>query len=251
MVTEPQGTRRALSLLKLVGLHHAQGLRLTDLIALTGLDKSTIHRHLAALEEEGFIERVPGSKRYRLGVEAIQLGFFAPDMSPLVERFRPVLHKIARLCEDTVFLAVRSGDDVVYVARQEGSFPIKAFIAEPGRRRPMVFSAIGICLLAGEPDARIAALHSRHAKEYQQGGVTLQVLRAHVGFVREHGYAEVRDIGPPGAAGVGFAFAMSATTSAGVSIAAIRARMGVRRMRDLGRLLQDELAPYAIAPPPA
>ncbi len=246
MVVEPQGARRALSLLKLIGLHHGQGLRLTDLIALTGLDKSTIHRHLAALVEEGFIERIPATKRYRLGVEAIQLGFFAPDMSPLVERFRPVLHKIARLCEDTVFLAVRSGDDVVYVARQEGSFPIKAFIAEPGRRRPMGFSAIGICLLARGSDAQIAALHARHAREYLHGGVTLATLRAHVGFAREHGYSEIRDIGPPGAAGVGYAFPMSPTTSAGVSIAAIRARMGVRRMRELGRLLQDELAPYVL-----
>lgn len=245
MAVEPQGTRRALSLLKLVGLHHAQGLRLTDLVTLSGLDKSTIHRHLAALTEEGFVEHVPGSKRYRLGVESIQLGFFAPDMSPLVERFRPVLHKIARLSEDTVFLAVRSGDDIVYVARQEGSFPIKAFIAEPGRRRPLGFSAIGLCLLASESDAQIAALHARHAREYQQSGVTLPLMRSHVQFVREHGYAEVRDIGPPGTAGVGVAFRMSATTSAGVSIAAIRGRMGVRRMRDLGRLLQEELAPYA------
>lgn len=248
MSAEPQGTRRALALLKLVGVHHAQGLRLTDLIALTGLDKSTIHRHLSALMEEGFVERIPSTKRYRLGVEAIQLGFFAPDMSPLVERFRPVLSKIARLCEDTVFLAVRSGDEVVYVARQEGAYPIKAFIAEPGRRRPLGFSAIGLCLLAQETDAEVAALHGRHATTYLRDGLTLAVLREHVRFARRHGYAEVRELGPPGTAGVGYAFPMSATASAGVSIAAIRSRLSVRRMRELGRMLQEELAPYVVAP---
>lgn len=248
MPTEAQGIRRALALLKVVGANHAQGLRLTDLMALTGQDKSTLHRHLAALAAEGFIERIPSTKRYRLGVESLQLGFFAPDMSPLVERFRPLLHKIARLCEDTVFLAVRSGDDVVYVARQEGAYPVKAFVVEPGRRRPMGFSAVGLCMLAGESDAAVAALHARHARAYLQQGLTLAMLRSHVKFAREHGYSEVREIGPVGTAGVGYAFPMSATTSAGVSIAAIRSRMGVRRMRELGRLLQEELAPYAAQP---
>ncbi len=244
---DSQGTRRALALLKLVGAHHAEGLRLTDLVVLSGQDKSTIGRQLQALVDEGFVERIPSTKRYRLGVESIQLGFFAPDMSPLVERFRPVLHKIARLCEDTVFLAVPSGDEVVYVARQEGAFPLKAFVAEPGRRRPMAISAVGICLLARETDAEVAALHARHVRSYLQQGLTLSLLRQHVAFVREHGYAEVRDLGLAGAAGVGYAFAMSPTASAGVSIAAVRSRMGVRRMRDLGRMLQEELAPY-VAP---
>lgn len=249
MGTDAQGTRRALALLKVVGAHHAQGLRLTDLLALTGQDKSTLHRQLQALVDEGFVERIPSTKRYRLGVESIQLGFFAPDMSPLVERFRPVLNRIARLCEDTVFLAVRSGDEVVYVARQEGAYPVKAFVAEPGRRRPMALSAVGICLLARENDASVAALYARHATVYQNHGLSLAVLRELVQFARRHGYSEVRELGLAGTAGVGYAFAMSATTSMGVSIAAIRARMGVRRMRDLGRLLQDELAPYVATPP--
>lgn len=248
MTADVQGVRRALALLKVIGANHAQGLRLTDLIALTGQDKSTLHRHLLALAEEGFVERIPSTKRYRLGVESLQLGFFAPDMSPLVERFRPVLHKIARLCDDTVFLAVRSGDDVVYVARQEGAYPVKAFVVEPGRRRALGFSAVGLCMLARESDEAVAAVHARHAKVYLQMGLTLAVLREHVKFARQHGYSEVREIGPEGTAGVGFAFPMSATTHVGVSIAAIRSRMGVRRMRELGRTLQEELAPYAVEP---
>jgi DNA-binding IclR family transcriptional regulator len=248
MPTDAQGTRRALGLLKVVAAHHAQGVRLTDLMALTGQDKSTLHRQLRALMDEGFVERIPSTKRYRLGMESIQLGFFAPDMSPLVERFRPVLHRIARLCEDTVFLAVPSGDEVVYVARQEGAYPVKVFVAEPGKRRPLAFSAVGICLLARESDASIAALYARHGGNYLQQGLTLAVLREHVHFARRHGYSEVRDLGPAGTAGVGYGFAMSATASAGVSIAAIRSRMGVRRMRELGRLLQTELAPYVATP---
>lgn len=240
-----QSTRRALAVLKLVGVHHGEGLRLTDLIGLTGYDKSTLHRLLASLEAEGFVERIPSTKLYRLGVESLQLGFRAADMSPLVERFRPVLHKIARICEDTVFLVVRSGDEVVYVHRQEGAYPVKAFVVEPGRRRLLGFSAVGVCMLAHESDEALAALHARHAKAYEAQGVNLALLTRLVHFARQHGYCEMREVGPPGTAGVGHAFALTRTGLIGVSIAAIRSRMGVRRMRELGRLLQDELAPYA------
>jgi len=241
-----QSARKALALLKLVGVHHASGLRLTDLIALTGQDKSTIHRLLATLVEEGFVERVSASKRYRLGVEAIQLGFLAADMSPLTERFRPVLQKLARISEDTVFLVVRSGNEVVYVHREEGAWPVKAFIAAPGMRRPMGLSAVGVAMLAQEPDARLAAVHARHERAYTEAGVDLASLRELVQNARRLGYSEMRDIGPLGTAGVGCAFAMSPTARAGVSIAAVRTRMTTRRMRELGLLLQRELAPYTV-----
>ena len=59
MGTDAQGTRRALALLKVVGAHHAQGLRLTDLLALTGQEKSTLHRQLTALVDEGLWSESP------------------------------------------------------------------------------------------------------------------------------------------------------------------------------------------------
>jgi len=237
--------RRALTLLKLVGTHHGEGVRLTDLIRRTGYDKSTVHRLLGALAEEGFVERIPATKLYRLGVESIQLGILAADMAPLVERFRPLVQRIARLSQDTTFLVVRSGDEVVYVHREVGAYPVRVFVAETGKRRLIGFSAAGIGMLAQEDsDAAIAALHARHAGTYTQQGMTLATLRELVQFARTHGYSEMRDFGPPDTAGVGCAFAISPSLRAGVGIAAIRSRMSARRMRELGRLLQDELAPY-------
>jgi len=244
--TPSQSARKALALLKLVGAHHAEGLRLTDLIERTGQDKSTLHRLLGMLVEEGFVERIPASKRYRLGVESIQLGFLASDMSPLTERFRPVLQKVARISGDTVFLVVRSGNEVVYVHREEGSYPVKAFIAAPGMRRPMGLSAVGVAMLAQEADSALAEVHARHARAYADAGVDLAALRELVQAARRQGWSEMRDIGPLGTAGVGCAIALSATARAGVSIAAVRARMSARRVRELGELLRRELAPYAL-----
>lgn len=246
-----QSARKALVLLKQIAAHHVEGVRLTDLVALSAFDKSTVHRLVGTLAAEGFVERVPSTKRYRLGLEAVQMGLAAPDMAPLLERFRPVLYKIARQSEDTVFLVVRSGDEAVCVHRQEGSYPVKAFVTDAGKRRLLGFSAVGICLLAGDSDVTIAAQHARHAEAYDNHGITLAVLREHVHFARRHGHSEMQGYGPPDTAGVGYAFQMSATAKAGVSIAAIGARMGPRRMRELGQLLQQELAPFAYVPPAA
>lgn len=242
-----QSARKVLMLLKHVAAHHPDGVRLTDLVVRSGFDKSTIHRLLGLLADEGFIERVPSSKRYRLGIDSVQLGFAAPRMEPILERFRPVLYRLARKCEDTVFLVARSGDFAVYVHRQEGAHPVKAFVADAERRRLLGFSAVGVCMLARDSDEAIAASHARHAQVYQDMGMTLAVLREHVQFARRHGYSELRDFGPANTAGVGYAFQLSALAMAGVSIAAVRDRMAPARMRELGQLLQDELAPLAYA----
>jgi len=240
-----QSANKTLVLLKHVGIHHVEGIRLTDLVKRSGFDKSTVHRLLGCLQTEGFVERVPSTKLYRLGIESMQLGFSAANMSPLVEKFRPVMHRIARLSEDTVFLVVRSGDDAVYVYRQEGAYPVKAFVAEPGKRRLLGLSAVGVSMLAQDTDAQVAALHSRHHQGYEVQGMSLAVLREHVQFARKNGYSEMCDFGPADTAGVGYAFRVSSATRIGVSIAAIRSRMGVRRRRELGQLLQRELAPLA------
>lgn len=245
-----QSASKTLVLLKHIGIHHAVGIRLTDLVASCGFDKSTVHRLLACLQAEGFVERVPSTKLYRLGIESMQLGFSASDMSPLVERFRPVMHRIARLSEDTVFLVVRSGDDAVYVHRQEGAYPVKAFVAEPGRRRLLGLSAVGVSMLAQDTDTQVAAVHRRHAQAYEQQGMSLAVLRQHVQFARKYGYSEMCDFGPADTAGVGYAFRVSSATRIGMSLAAISSRMGVRRRRELGQMLQRELAPLAASEPP-
>ncbi len=244
-----QSARKALIVLKHVGMCHGEGARLIDLIARTGLDKSTIHRLLGCLVEEGFVERTRSGKRYRLGMESIQLGFAASDMTPLVERFRPLMHRIARISEDTVFLVARSGDESVYIDRLEGDYPVKAFVMEPGKRRLLGFSAVGICMLTDDAENEIAAMYERHADAYTKHGLTLAALREHVRQASKIGYSEMHDFGPANTAGVGCAVRLSSSLKIGISVAAISARMGETRIKELGQLLQRELADLIHATP--
>ena len=72
-----QSLRRGLQLLRLLAEHQEDGIRLSEAMAASGLQRSTCHRLLACLVEEQFAERDAGGKVYRLGVDAMQLGFAA------------------------------------------------------------------------------------------------------------------------------------------------------------------------------
>lgn len=246
-----QSAGKVLALLKLVGSHHPQGVRLRELIAESGQDRSTAHRLLACLLEEGFVERAAPAKLYRLGMEAMQMGLVSAGMVPVVDRFRPVLQRIARQTGDTVFLVVRSGDHALCLHREEGPYPVKAFVVEPGTRRLLGISSVGVCILASLPDAETAATFARHASEYVRFGISEDKLQRMVRATRKNGFAEVPDFRNHETNGVGCGFRLSSNSYAGISIAAINSRMSAQRRRELGAQLMHEVHPFAWTTDPA
>lgn len=249
--TESIGTQsasRALVLLRHIGARHGDGVRLTDLIALTGMDKSTVHRLLACLMEEGFIERVPGAKSYRLGIESAQLGLVAPDMAPLVDRFRPAMLKIARISEESVFLVARSGHHALCVHKECGVRSPQVSVVAPGTRRVLGVSAVGVGILAQAPDDELATTYRQNVQFYERVGASLEVIHRLVDATRHKGFSEMTAFGPMGTSGVGYAFPVSDTTRVGISIAGNSVRMSPQRRLELGMLLRSELQALACDP---
>lgn len=240
---------KMLALLRLVGLHHPEGVRLRDLIAASGVDRSTAHRLLQCLVEEGFVERVDTGKLYRLGMESLQLGLGSSSgMAPVVERFRPLMQRIARQSGDTVFLILRSGDHALCLHRQEGPHTLKVPIIESGSRRLLGLSSVGISVLARLSDAEVNEHYERYATEYGRLEVTPARLRRMVEATRRLGFAEMTDMRTDEISGVGCAFMLSSNSYAGLSIAAVNSRMPAARRREFGALLLRESAPLAWTP---
>lgn len=116
------GTRaleRGLHLLCLLGRHHDAGLTMSQAGAQAGLETSTAHRILQSLVRQGFAEK-DAAKRYRLGWRAQELGAAVRSRPPLVDHFRPLLQRLARMTGDTVFLMARDGDEAVCIHREQG-----------------------------------------------------------------------------------------------------------------------------------
>lgn len=143
-----QTVRRALALLRLVATGQEQGLRLTDLAAMSGLSRPTVHRLLKVLIDESAVEQDGLTRRYRIGAEMLLLGLARPGGIPIRAVADPYLHALAQQAGDTVFLSVRHGADSVCIARHVGHHPIQVLSIEVGARRPLGASVSGVVLLA-------------------------------------------------------------------------------------------------------
>lgn len=236
-----QSLRRALQLLRLLAEHHEDGIKLTEVLEASGLERSTAHRLLSCLVEEHFAERDEGSKAYRLGVDAMQMGFASMRRVPLVDACRPLMQKLARMSGDTVFLVIRQGDYCLCLHREEGHFPVKVFTTDVGGRRLLGLGAGGLALMAALADAEVERIFERHLDEYAQAGFTRERLLQAVRRTRSAGYSDIVDTLTTGVSGVGCTFAASPTTLAAISFGAITPRLPAKRKLELAKLLIAEL----------
>jgi len=236
-----QSLRRALHLLRLLAEHHEDGIKLADVQEASGLERSTVHRLLSCLVEERFAERDGTGRAYRLGVDAMQLGFASMRRVPLVDACRPLMQKLARMSGDTVFLVIRQGDYCLCLHREEGHFPVKVFTTDVGGRRLLGLGAGGLALMAALADAEVERIFERHGDEYAQAGFTRARLLQAVRRTRGAGHADIVDTLTAGVSGVGCTFAASPGTLAAISFGAITPRLPPQRKLELARLLRAEL----------
>jgi DNA-binding IclR family transcriptional regulator len=231
---------RALDLLQRVALLHPQGTTIGPLAETSGLDRATAYRLLSTLVEAGFVER-DQRKVYRLGLQAMQLGLSAMNQAPLREICRPVMQRLARRTEDTVFLVVRNGDYAHCLHCEEGAYPVKAMVLQIGGMRVLGIGSAGMTLLARLEDDQIEALYARHQDEFQPGGPALRQLKQLVAKTREQGCAMTDGLVTEGVGGVGMSFEVTHGGHAAISIAAISSRIPEERKHRIAQLISEEL----------
>ena len=152
-----QSIRRAMAVLRILAVGQEHGVRLTDIVEETGLNRPTVHRILRVLLEEGAVEQDPQTRKYRMGQEVSLLALARTARTPVRAVAEPYLHYIAEKAGDTVFLTIRSGFDSICVDRRTGNYPVKVLSIEIGARRPLGLGVGGLVLLAFLPRAESAA----------------------------------------------------------------------------------------------
>lgn len=236
-----QSVRRSLELLRVLGEHQQAGITLTEAMRMLDLTRSTAHRLLNTLVEESFAERDPATKRYRLGIDAMQLGAASRRRLPLVSSFLPLMKRLARISGDTVFLVIREGDEVVCLHREEGPHPIKVFTMNQGSRRIIGIGAGGLALLATLADEEINAIFSRYAAEFRAVGLDHATLWRDVRTVRARGYSRITDRTTHGVSAVGAVIPGAGKVQLAISLATVNARLPAARAAELGQLLRNSL----------
>jgi len=150
-----QSIARPTAVLDALASASSEGLRMTDVMHLTGLGKATVHRLLAGLAAAGLVDQDSATGRFFVGMRILSWAVSAGERFGLARRAEPAMVRLAQSTSDTIYLTVRSGDEALCLNRREGTHPIKTLTLNVGERRPLGVSAGGLALLAFLPDQEV------------------------------------------------------------------------------------------------
>jgi DNA-binding IclR family transcriptional regulator len=238
---------RAGLLLKAIAAQGRSGILLGELARQTRLPRPTAYRVAQMLEGMGWVERDPSTKRLHLGRELAILGLSAQIRHPIGDVARPLLARLAREIDQTVYLIVRSGLESVCVARCESDTPIRTLILEVGSRQPLGVGAGSMAILAMLPADEMERIIAVNRERYmEQGGFQESVFRASLAEARQSAVATHEGSFTRGVSGIGVAVRdASGYPVAAVSIAFVTEWLdGAQRERCIRRLqaVAEELA---------
>jgi len=159
-VTEQAGVksaRRTVELLEAFAVRDAW-LSLSELHAITGFPRSSLHGLLRTLCEAGWLEADAAAARYRLGMRALLCGTAYLDRDPAMRFARETLEDLRERTGFTAHYARRDGGQIVYLETRE-SRNSKRSVSRVGRALPAYSTALGKALLAELTQDEIAALY--------------------------------------------------------------------------------------------
>lgn len=158
MATADRTLRRGLTLLRgLAGAEH--GRTVSELAALTGIERSQVSRTMGTLTDLGAVVRDPASRAYRLSWSIYALAASAGDQD-LLAAARPVIDRLAAVTGAPAHLTVLDGTEVITVA--SGFPPFFTERRNPiGERSPAWCTSSGRTLLADLPDDALRRLLAR------------------------------------------------------------------------------------------
>jgi hypothetical protein len=138
-----QSIERVVGMLRVIASRGRRGMRIADVVSVSGLPMSTCFRMLQRLELEGLVYRDPLTRKYHLGPLLYELGLLAQPRYRLSEMCDEALQVIADQTQDTVYLSERRGSESICTSRALGDYPIKALTLDVGIRRLMGVGAGG------------------------------------------------------------------------------------------------------------
>jgi DNA-binding IclR family transcriptional regulator len=180
---------RGLDVLELFGSERPE-LAQKEISESLGLPMPTVHRLVGLLADRGWLDRDPGSRRLRLGLQTARLVPALLAGMRLPELARPHLARIAADVDETVNLATLQGSEIVYLLSESGDRLLSTHVMV-GMRLPAHCTALGKCLLAELPDdvARAALGREPYAKRTERTVTTWTKLAAELTLVRDAGVA--------------------------------------------------------------
>lgn len=195
----------------------ADRLTLSQIVAATGLPRSSVHRTLEHLVTLQWLQRDHMS--YQLGMRVIELGAKAVQQNSLRRAALPSLHWLHRVTGCIVHLGILDGTDVVYLDKVGGELA-PGIRSRVGSRISAHSSTIGKALLAVDESARVGSPEIRRVRESRIAYGREQCMKgfscaaAPIGLVDHEGAAAVSVFGSATKVGVDTELKLAVQTAA-------------------------------------
>ena len=122
------------------------GLYVVDISKRLNIPQSSASNLVKTLLDLGYITQ-DETKKYVLGVRLIQLGAVAMESLDIGVVAKPILQRLAKKVQETVFLAIRAQNEIVYILKIESNSSVNT-TAQPGYHRPLYHTGLGKAFLS-------------------------------------------------------------------------------------------------------
>ena len=170
-----------------------QDLSLSEIAALSALDKSAAQRCTHTLVQIGYLEKLPKSGRFALGKKCLDLSFHLLRGHPLVVKAMPMLLQLRRDCGERTNLSLFDGTTLIYAIRLHGKREYPQYTTLIGRRMATFCSAGGRAMLAHLPIGEVRDILGRSSLTPMTPDTITDPIRIEeeIAKTRERGYGFV------------------------------------------------------------
>ncbi|WP_355661954.1 IclR family transcriptional regulator [Halomonas salifodinae] len=151
------GLERGLTILMELSRNHRE-MSFAEIAKRVDIPKATAYRAIQTLEYMGFLRRHPTTGHYSLGVNVLRLGFEYVASLDVVQVGQPVIESLRDATGCSSHIAIRDGQDVIYVARVSAANATVRRVSV-GTRLPVHRTSLGRMLLTGLGRAEFEALY--------------------------------------------------------------------------------------------
>lgn len=179
---------RALQVLDTVAVRSREPVRLVDIVAETGLPKTTCHRILGTLTHSGLL-RVDEQGRFGPGALLLAMGMNFLSQTDIRTLARPLMEELTAETQETCHLGVMQFPWVVYLEKVESPLAIRMH-SEVGALNPIYCTGLGKSLLAFSPVDVVDQVCGMPMEARTEHTITNpEKLRLELNSIRERGFA--------------------------------------------------------------
>jgi len=155
-----QSVVRALEILRCFEKEPLLGI--SEIAEYMELSKSTVYGLVNTLTSYGYLEQLPQSKKYKLGMKLFEQGNLVQRRMDIRSEARPWCQLLSDKYKTTAHLATHSDGNIIYIDKVDNTDSVVIY-SQVGKRAPMHCTGVGKALLAYLPEDYLDRFIFSHA----------------------------------------------------------------------------------------